>query len=141
MEEKELKYQVRLHLTPAFAKAARETPYSDSIKQLTDALKDQNAVLTCQYDEFRNFVAAAESHGQAGGPMVAWTRATLNDPVKAEKYLKVFIVNVAGEQLFSKDKAADLISAFKKLPPEIVTNIVRPSTDPARNPQPPRGHK
>jgi hypothetical protein len=135
--KKEPRYQVRIFLSDAFAKAARETPYAPELAPLAEVLRENNATLSCQFDEFRNFVNACEAHGAGDTRIAAWTRATVEDPAKREKYLKVFIVNVGGDQLFSARKANELFHAFKPLvAPGIVTRISRPDDNPAHNPQP-----
>ena len=59
----ELKYQLRLTLSDAFAKVARSHPDDPSIAPLTQLLRRHDAALKCQYDAFADYVKEAEAKG------------------------------------------------------------------------------
>jgi len=60
----EPKYQLRLTLSDAYAKVARNHPDDPSIAPLTQLLCRHDAALKCQYDAFADYVK--EGRGQGG---------------------------------------------------------------------------
>jgi hypothetical protein len=135
----ELKYQLRLTLSDAFAKTARNHPDDPSIAPLTQLLSRHDATLKCQYDAFADYVKEAEAKGMEGYPLYAWTKKTVDDPVKEAKYTKSFTLYVDGDEVYEKDKADALEADLKPLVGgPIVVKMFRYDTNPAHNPQPPR---
>jgi hypothetical protein len=136
----DLKYQLRLTLSDAFAPVARSNPADPSISQLTDVLKRHDAVMHCQYDAFAGYVREAEANGVDNYPLYKWTKKTIEDPAKQAKYTKSFALHVGGDEVYVKDKADALEAALKPLVGgRIVVQMFRYDTDPAHNPQPPPG--
>lgn len=132
------KFQVRVTLSEAFARAARETPHAPVLAPVNDVLRRNDAGLRCQFHEFRSFVDAAEAHEGGDGPLLRWTKAVMDNPHKREKYEKAFVVLVKGEQLFSAQTADALEDGLQPLVEAgIVTDVKRISTDRTKNPQPP----
>jgi hypothetical protein len=136
----ELKYQLRLTLRDAFAEAARNHPDDPSIAPLTQLLCRHDAALKCQYDAFADYVKEAEAKGVEAYPLYAWTKRTVDDPVKEAKYTKSFTLYVDGDEVYEKGKADALEAELRPLVGgPIVAQMFRYDTDPAHNPQPPRG--
>ena len=132
----ELKYQLRLTLSDPFAKVARNHPDDSSIAPLTQALHRHDAALKCQYDAFADYVRDAEAKGVENYPLYAWTKMTVDDPVKEAKYTKSFALHVGGDEVYEKSKADALESEIKPLVGgPIVVRMFRYDTDPAHNPQ------
>jgi hypothetical protein len=73
------------------------------------------------------YVAAAEEHGVESYPLYQWTKASIEDPAKKEKYLKSFALYVDDREVYAKEIADALEAALQPL-----------DTNPANNPQPPR---
>jgi hypothetical protein len=71
-------------------------------------------------------------------PLHAWTKATLEDPIKAAKHKRIVTFYVGGEQL-SPRAADETLEA--NLPPLVggggVVKIAKYDSNPALNPQPP----
>jgi hypothetical protein len=135
----ELKYQLRLTLSDAFANVARHHPDDPSIAPLTQLLCRHNAALKCQYDVFADYVKEAEAKGVGTYPLYAWTKRTVDDPAKEAKYTKSFTLYVGGDEVYEKSKADALEAELKPLVGgPIVARMFRYDTDPAHNPQPPR---
>ncbi|HEY7297998.1 MAG TPA: hypothetical protein VH684_08690 [Xanthobacteraceae bacterium] len=135
----ELKYQLRLTLSDPFAKVARNRPDDPAISPLTQVLHRHDAALKCQYDAFADYVKEAESNGVGDYPLYAWTRQTVDDPVKEAKYTKSFTLYVGGDEVYEKSKADALEEELKPLVGgQIVAQMFRYDTDPAHNPHPPR---
>ena len=132
-------YQVRVTLSDTAAQTARQSPDDRTLAPLTEILARHDATLKCQYDAFAGYVAEAEANGVEGYPLYAWTKATIEDPVKEEKYLKAFTLYVGGDEVYDREKADPLEEELKPLAGgDIVTRLTKHDTNPANNPQPPK---
>ena len=135
----ELKYQLRLTLSDSFAKVARNHPDDPSIGALTQVLERHDARLKCQHDAFADYVKEAEAKGVEKYPLYAWTKQTVDDPVKEAKYTTSFTLYVGDDEVYEKGKADALEAELEPLVGgPIVAQMFRYDTDPAHNPQPPR---
>ena len=135
----DLKYQLRLTLRDDFAKVARNDADDPSIAPLTKLLCRHDAALKCQYDAFADYVKEAEAKGVDAYPLYAWTKKTVDDPVKEAKYTKSFTLHVGGDEVYEKGKADALEAELKPLVGgPIVAQMFRYDTNPAHNPQPPQ---
>ncbi|HZZ62972.1 MAG TPA: hypothetical protein VFE63_17710 [Roseiarcus sp.] len=135
-----LQYQVRFDLAEAArAEALRRGQTEPALVPLVAALARHHAVAKCQYDAFAEYVAAAEQHGVDQFPLYAWTKATIENPVKKEKYLKSFSLHVEGQEIYDKAAADALEAELKPLAEAgVVSRLKKYDTDPAHNPQPPQ---
>jgi hypothetical protein len=135
----DLKYQLRLTLRDDFAEVARNHADDPSIGPLTQLLCRHDAALKCQYDAFADYVKEAEAKGVDAYPLYAWTKRTVDDPVKEAKYTKSFTLYVGGDEVYEKSKADALEAELKPLVGgPIVAQMFRYDTNPAHNPQPPQ---
>ena len=135
----DLKFQLRLTLNDEFAQVARNNPDDPSLSTLTKILNRHDAVMKCQFDAFVDYVNEAEANGIEHFHLYEWTKKTIDDPAKKEKYLKSFTLYVGGEEVYEKDKADALEAELKPLVGgPIVAKMFKYDTDPAHNPQPPR---
>jgi hypothetical protein len=133
----ELKYQLRLTLSDPFAKVARNHPDDPSIAPLTQLLRRHDATLKCQYDSFADYVKEAEAEGVERYPLYAWTKKTVDDPVKEAKYTKSFTLYVGGDEVYERTKADALEAELKPLVGgPIVARMFRYDTDPAHSRHP-----
>lgn len=134
----EWQYQVRIDLPEAIAKLAREDPDAAALAPLPDILARHRATLVCQFDAFAGYVAEAEREGPEGYPLYAWTKATIEDPVKEAKYLKSFTFYVDDAQVYPKAVATALVAEVEPLVEQgLVTKVSLYDTNPSNNPQPP----
>ena len=131
-------FQVRIHLNAARAETARRDPTDTSLSPLGNILVKHNASLKCQYDAFADYCAAAEKDGVANYPLYQWTKDTLENPIKKEKYMKAFTLYISGEEVYQKEKA-DPIEADLEPQAEsgLLEKLTKHDTNPAKNPQPP----
>jgi len=135
----DLKFQLRLTLNHAFAQVARNNPSDASLSTLTAILNRHDAVMKCQFDAFADYVNEAEANGIELFHLYEWTKKTIANPAKKEKYLKSFTLYVGGEEVYEKDKVDALEAELKPLVGgPIVAKMFKYDTDPAHNPQPPR---
>ena len=138
----EWQYQVRVVLSEAAAQTARRSPDDPTLAPLIEILARHDAALKCQYDAFAGYVAEAEAHGVEGYPLYAWTKATIEDPAKEEKYLKAFTLYVGGDEVYDREKADPLEEELKPLAGgDIVVKLTKHDTNPANNPQPPKRYR
>jgi hypothetical protein len=132
-------HQIRLVLEEMPAALARRDPGNPALRPLTDALGRSGATLLCQLDAFAGFVAEVEQTGAKSDPLYSWTKATLQNPKKVERYLRSFTVYVGGNSVYDKAVADRLESDLKPLiGGGIVERLARHDTNPANNPQPPQ---
>ena len=133
-------YQLRIDVADAHAERLRSGPHEGApLAGLTDILRRHNAKAVCQYDAFAGYCAEAEREGIADYPLYAWTKATIEDPVKKAKYLKSFTLYVDGDQVYPKDQADALEAELAPLVGgDLVLKLHKYDTNPANNPQPPR---
>jgi len=135
-----LQYQVRFDLADAErAEALAHGRAEPALAPLVATLARHRAVAKRQYDAFADYVAAAEEHGVEKFPLYAWTKATIENPVKKEKYLKSFALHVEGREVYDKAAADALEAELEPLAEAgVISRLKKYDTDPAHNPQPPQ---
>ncbi|MBV9533294.1 MAG: hypothetical protein JO283_20070 [Bradyrhizobium sp.] len=133
-------YQVRFNVEDsATAESLRRRRPDAGVAPLFDVLTMHRADLKCQYDSFAEYVAAAEEQGIEEYPLYQWTKATIEDPAKKEKYLKSFTLYVDGREVYAKEIADALEADLQALITSgLITRISKYDTNPANNPQPPQ---
>jgi hypothetical protein len=131
-------YQVRFDIDdPATAESLRRGRGDPALAPLFDVVAAHRAAPKCQFDAFAEYVAAAEEHGIEDYPLYQWTKATIENPAKREKYLKSFTVYVDGQEVYAKEIADALEADLRLLMTSgLVTRISKYDTNPANNPQP-----
>lgn len=134
-------YQVRFDLNDsATAESVRRKLRLPALAPLFDILAEHRAALKCQFDAFAEYVAAAEEHGVENYPLYQWTKATIENPAKKEKYLRSFTVYVDDREVYAKEIADALEADLQPLATSgLIKRISKYDTNPANNPQPPQG--
>ena len=134
-----LQYQVRFDLADAQrAEAMAHGQAEPALAPLVAVLARHRAVAKRQFDAFAEYVADAERRGVDQFPLYAWTKATIENPAKKEKYLKSFTLHVAGQEVYDKAAADALEAELKPLAEAgLISRLKKYDTDPAHNPQPP----
>jgi len=123
----------------ATAESVRRKVRDPALATLFDILVEHRAAPKCQFDAFAEYVAAAEEHGIDSYPLYKWTKATIEDPAKKEKYLKSFTVHVDERDVYAKEIADALEADLQPLAASgLITRISKYDTNPANNPQPPQ---
>jgi hypothetical protein len=132
-------YQVRFDLTDqSQAEALRRKNADPSLGPLSDILAKHRAIAKCQFDAFADYVTAAEAEGIDKYPLHAWTKATIENPAKKEKYLKSFTVYVDDQEVYGKEIADALEADLQPFATRgQITRLSKYDTNPASNPQPP----
>jgi len=134
------KYQVRFDLNDAAtAELARRNVRDPALVPLIDTLARHRAAPKCQFDAFAEYVTAAEKHGVENYPLYEWTKATIENPAKKEKYLKSFTLYVDEREVYAKQIADALEADLRPFARSgLIARISKYDTNPANNPQPPR---
>ena len=134
----EWQYQLRFDVSDA-ATAEAVRGKDPALAQLFDILAAHHAVAKCQFDAFADYVAAAEVEGIESHPLYAWTKATIDNPAKKEKYLKSFTLYVDGDEVYAKAIADALEQDLQPLAANgLITRLAKYDSNPANNPQPPQ---
>ena len=132
------KYQIRIDLPENVAETVRNDPGSPALQPLPDTLAKHHAFPKCQFDAFAEFVAEAEKHGEIDNALYRWTKATIENSAKKEKYLKSFTLYVNGNEVYDKEIADALEAALQPLVGTgLIARMYKHDTNPANNPQPP----
>lgn len=141
MEEKKVKellYQIRLDLDESLAADIRKKKVIEILPTLDFVLKENSAILVCQFDAFNNFLKECEDDGNTNNPLYRWTQDTVQNENKKKKYLKSFTVYIEQSQLYEKVKADKIESEIKSLNIKKILKINKYNSDPKNNPQPPK---
>ena len=135
----EWQYQVRFDVSDsANSELVRLKRHDPAVAPLFVILAKHRAAAKCQFDAFADYVAAAEAQGVERYPLYQWTKATIEDPAKREKYLKSFTVYVDEQEVYAKEIADALEADLQPLATSgLIARISKYDTNPANNPQPP----
>lgn len=135
-------YQLRIDLSDELAQAARRDASDAALGPLPGILAKHDATMTSQYDAFAGYVAEAEREGTDGYPLHAWTKATIEDPVKKAKYLKSFTLYLGGREVYPKEAADALEADLRPLAESgLIARLAKHDTNPANNPQMPARYR
>jgi hypothetical protein len=136
----QLQYQIRFDLNDsAAAESVRRNLRDSALAPLFDILAKHHAAPKCQFDAFAEYVAAAEQNGVENYPLHAWTKATIENEAKKEKYLKSFTLYVEDQEVYAKEIADALEADLRPLATGgLITRLSKYDTNPANNPQPPQ---
>jgi len=111
----EWQYQIRIYLTEELASLARTDVGTPALQLLGDVLAAHSATLVSQFDAFERYVAEAEREGTEKYPLYRWTKATIEDPTKRLKHMKVFALHISGREVYPRQVADALEAALQPL--------------------------
>jgi len=124
----EVLYQIRLNVTDKFT----------IDENLTSMLKIHDASLICQYDAFVNFVKECESKDETDNPLYRWTKETIEDEIKKNKYKNIYSVIVNNQQVYKEEIADSIKQKIEKKNLKTIISMDKFDTQPKNNPQPPK---
>ena len=90
MEEKKVKellYQIRIDLEESLANDIRKKKVIEILPTLDFVLKENSAILVCQFDAFNNFLKECEDEGNTNNPLYRWTKDTVQNENKKKNIL------------------------------------------------------
>ena len=131
-------YQVRVYFSLNFVNLYNSNKSSDLKTKLLQILQKNNADLLSQYDGFMGYVLEAEKNGIDNYPLYQWTKDSLENSGKTEKYRTSYTIYVNNEEVYSKGEADNLEKNLKLIIDKVsILRISKHDTNPANNPQPP----
>ena len=131
-------YQVRVYFSLNFVNLYNSNKSSDLKTKLLQILQKNDADLLSQYDGFMGYVLEAEKNGIDNYPLYQWTKDSLENSGKTEKYLTSYTIYVNNEEVYSKEEADNLEKDLKLIIDKVsILRISKHDTNPANNPQPP----
>ena len=135
-------YQLRIDLPDEIAELARRDPTAPALQPLMTILARHHARLKSQYDAFADYVAEAERQGVENFPLYQWTKDTIEQPAKRQKYQKSFTLYVDGAEVYSRDRADALEAELRPLVGgPLITRLAKHDANPATNPQMPARYR
>ena len=133
-----LLYQLRVDLEHDAAQELINTKNINSCKNLGDIIKEENGELVCQFLAFSKFVEECEQDNLTDSPLYKWTKDTIENKVKKEKYMKSFTIYIKNQQLYEKEVADRIENKIINLGCRCILKINKYNSDPKNNPQPPK---
>tara|TARA_Y100000589_G_scaffold234192_1_gene221587 strand:+ start:1596 stop:2006 length:411 start_codon:yes stop_codon:yes gene_type:complete len=124
----EVLYQIRLNVTDKFT----------IDENLTSMLEIHDASLICQYDAFVNFVKECESKDETDNPLYRWTKETIEDEIKKNKYKNIYSVIVNNQQVYKEEIADSIKQKIEEKKLKTIISMDKFDTQPKNNPQPPK---
>lgn len=133
------KFQLRLQLDGEMARKVRNSDENPALQPLYDLIARYNAELVCQFDAFAGFCKQAELNGNENLPLYKWTKATIENPEKEAKYIKIFTIYVGGEEVYDQAIAEKLEAELKPMVGgRVIEKLSKYDSNPANNPQTPQ---
>ena len=124
----EILYQIRLNVTDEFT----------INENLTSMLEIHDASLICQYDAFINFIKECESKDETDNPLYRWTKETIEDEIKKNKYKNIYSVIVNNQQVYKEEIADSIKQKIEEKKLKTIISMDKFDTQPKNNPQPPK---
>ena len=131
-------HQVRLYLADELAEIARRNPNDPALASLPEVLAKHQRRHEVSIRCLRGLRCRGGSSGDYGYPLYAWTKATIEDPVKRAKQSSPSLSRSTGEKFTPKVEADALEAELRPLVDGTrLPDLSRHDTNPAKNPQPP----
>ena len=135
---RELLYQLRVDLEQNAAQELINTKNINSCKSLEKIIKEENGELVCQFMAFSKFVEECERNNLTDTPLYKWTKDTIENKKKKEKYMKSFTIYIKNQQLYQKEVADRIENKILNLGCRCILKVNKYNSDPKNNPQPPK---
>ena len=135
---KRLLYQLRVDLEQNAARELINTKNINSCKSLEKIIKEENGELVCQFMAFSKFVEECEQDNLTDTPLYKWTKDTIENKKKKEKYMKSFTIYIKNQQLYHKEVADRIENKILNLGCRCILKVNKYNSDPKNNPQPPK---
>ena len=134
----ELFYQVRIYFSSEFTNIYKNKINMELKDKLLMILRKHNADLLSQYDGFMGYILESEKEGNVNNSLYKWTKDSLKNKRKIEKYHNSYTIYVNTEEVYSKKVADSLENHLTKIVDEkFIIRISKHDTNSANNPQPP----
>ncbi len=131
-------YQVRIYFSTDFSNHYKSDNSSNLKNKLLKILKDNNAELLSQYDGFMGYVLEAEKNGKDNYPLYQWTKDSLKNNAKIEKFHNSYTIYINNEEVYSIEEADNIADNLERIKDKrLIMRITMHDTNPANNPQVP----
>jgi len=130
-------YQIRIYFSSEFTNIYKNKIRMESKDKLVKILKKHNADLLSQYDGFMGYILESEKENNINTPLYKWTKDSLKNTSKVDKYHNSYTIYVNSEEVYPKEVADSLENHLTEIVDgKFIIRISKHDTNPANNPQP-----
>jgi len=131
-------YQIRIYFSSEFTNIYKNKIRMESKDKLVKILKKHNADLLSQYDGFMGYILESEKENNINTPLYKWTKDSLKNTSKVDKYHNSYTIYVNSEEVYPKEVADSLENYLTEIVDgKFIIRISKHDTNPVNNPQPP----
>ena len=131
-------YQIRIYFSSEFTNIYKNKIRMDAKDKLVKILKKHNADLLSQYDGFMGYILESEKENNINTPLYKWTKDSLKNTSKVDKYHNSYTIYVNSEEVYPKEVADSLENHLTEIVDgKFIIRISKHDTNPVNNPQPP----
>jgi hypothetical protein len=131
-------YQIRIYFSSEFTNIYKNKIRMEAKDKLLKILRKHNADLLSQYDGFMGYILKSEKENNINTPLYKWTKDSLKNTSKVDKYHNSYTIYVNSEEVYSKEVADSLENHLTEIVDgKFIIRISKHDTNPVNNPQPP----
>ena len=131
-------YQIRIYFSSEFTNIYKNKIRMEAKDKLFKILRKHNANLLSQYDGFMGYILESEKENNINTPLYKWTKASLKNTSKVDKYHNSYTIYVNSEEVYPKEVADSLENHLTEIVDgKFIIRISKHDTNPVNNPQPP----
>jgi hypothetical protein len=131
-------YQIRIYFSSEFTNIYKNKIRMEAKDKLLKILRKHNADLLSQYDGFMGYILESEKENNINTPLYKWTKDSLKNTSKVDKYHNSYTIYVNSEEVYPKEVADSLENHLTEIVDgKFIIRISKHDTNPVNNPQPP----
>lgn len=131
-------YQIRIYFSSEFTNIYKNKIRMEAKDKLLKILRKHNADLLSQYDGFMGYILESEKENNINTPLYKWTKYSLKNTSKVDKYHNSYTIYVNSEEVYPKEVADSLENYLTEIVDgKFIIRISKHDTNPVNNPQPP----
>ena len=131
-------YQIRIYFSSEFTNIYKNKIRMEAKDKLLKILRKHNADLLSQYDGFMGYILESEKGNNINTPLYKWTKDSLKNTSKVDKYHNSYTIYVNSEEVYPKEVADSLENHLTEIVDgKFIIRISKHDTNPVNNPQPP----
>ena len=131
-------YQIRIYFSSEFTNIYKNKIRMEAKDKLFKILRKHNANLLSQYDGFMGYILESEKENNINTPLYKWTKDSLKNKSKVDKYHNSYTIYVNSEEVYPKEVADSLENHLTEIVDgKFIIRISKHDTNPVNNPQPP----
>ena len=101
-------YQIRIFFSSEFTNIYKNKIRMEAKDKLLKILRKHNANLLSQYDGFMGYILESEKENNINTPLYKWTKDSLKNTSKVDKYHNSYTIYVNSEEVYPKEVADSL---------------------------------